>query len=297
MQFDELEYLKETGQKGDFLMPYTVVRTVMPDFFTTYPMHWHEEMEIVYVESGEFNEYIDLENYHVRAGDIILINPCVLHSFKNYENIRTKFTTIIFGFNMITGNNTDGCAIKYLTPYLDGMYINPVVISKDAPHYEELEASVKRLVELFDNKEDYFEIGIKSELYKMFFVLFRYFFRPDQHRPDIKDNTTRNIKTILDYIDENYMHPITIDELAETVNLSKHYFMRFFKKYMGMTCIEYINDYRLNIAANHLVNTGMQITEIAEKIGITNLSYFNRIFKKKFDMTPKEYRYNVDKSR
>ena len=297
MQLDELEYLKETGQKGDFLMPYTVVRTIMPDFFTTYPMHWHDEMEIVYVESGEFDECIDLENYHVKAGDIILINPCLLHSFKNYENIRTKFTTIIFNINMITGNSTDGCSIKYLTPYLDGMYINPVVISKESPHYCELESSIKNLVDLFDNKEDFFELGIKSELYKMFFILFKYFFFPEQHEQNIMDNTTRNIKTILDYIDENYMKSITIDELAECVNLSKHYFMRFFKKYMGMTCIEYINDYRLSIAANLLITTGMQVTEIAEKTGITNLSYFNRIFKKKYNMTPKQYRYNVDKSR
>lgn len=297
MQLDELEYLEKAGQKGDFLMPYTVVRTIMPDFFTTYPMHWHEEMEIVYVESGEFEECIDLEKYHVKAGDVILVNPCLLHSFRYYENIRTKFTSIIFSFSMITGNNTDGCAIKYLTPYLDGMYINPVVISKDSEHYDELVLSIKNLINLFDNKGDYFEIGIKSELYNMFFILFKYFFRPELHEPNIKDNTTRNIKTILDYIDENYMKPITIDELAECVNLSKHYFMRFFKKYMGMTCIEYINDYRLNIAANHLINTGMQITEIAEMIGITNLSYFNRIFKKKFNMTPKEYRHNVNKSR
>ena len=92
------------------------------------------------------------------------------------------------------------------------------------------------------------------------------------------------------------MYPITIEELAETVNLSKHYFMRFFKKYMGMTCIEYINDYRLNIAANLLLTTRMRITEVAVSIGITNLSYFNRIFKKKFNLTPKEYRFNADNS-
>ena len=128
----------------------------------------------------------------------------------------------------------------------------------------------------------------------MFYLLFSYFLEPEIKETSVKDNTTRNIKTILDYIDENYMNPITIEELAESVNLSKHYFMRFFKKYMGMTCIEYINDYRLNIATNLLLTTGLQITEVAAKIGITNLSYFNRIFKKKYNMTPKEYRYNID---
>ena len=294
MQQEELNILKETARVGDFLLPYTVAKTVMPDFYTTYPMHWHEEMEVVYVESGEYDEYIDLENDHVKTGDIILINPCQLHSFKQSEDYRTIFRTVIFNFNMLMGNNTDACSLKYLTPFVEGMYINPVHITPYQPHYEELKNSVLSLIHEYDKKQDYYELKIKSELFNMFHVLFSYFFKPEMHEPSIKSNTTRNIKTILDYIDENYMNTITIDELAECVNLSKHYFMRFFKRYMGMTCIEYINDYRLNVATNLLLSSGMQITEVAAKIGITNLSYFNRIFKKKYNMTPKEYRYNVD---
>ena len=127
----------------------------------------------------------------------------------------------------------------------------------------------------------------------MFYILFRDVFVSESGNSSVKEVTTKNIKAIIDYINENYMNNITIDELAETVNLSKHYFMRFFKRYMGMTCIEYINDYRLNIASNLLLTTRVQITEVAASIGITNLSYFNRIFKKKFHMTPKEYRNSV----
>ncbi len=294
MQRDELMVLKETGHKGDFLLPFVVVNTIMPDFYTTYPMHWHDEMEIVYVESGEFEEYIDLEKYHVRQGDIILVDPCTLHSFRNIENVRTKFRTLIFNFNMLTSNNTDACSIKYFTPFLDKMYISPIIISADAPHYPELLECIKDLINAYDSKGDFFEIRIKAGLFNLFHILFSHFLEPEIKETNVKDNTTRNIKTILDYIDENYMNPITIEELAESVNLSKHYFMRFFKKYMGMTCIEYINDYRLNIATNLLLTTGLQITEVAAKIGITNLSYFNRIFKKKYNMTPKEYRYNID---
>ena len=294
MYHDDRQSLKETGQKGDFLLPFVAVNTIMPDFYTTYPMHWHEEMEIVFVEKGEYEEFVDLEKYHVKQGDIILVNPCVLHSFRNIENKRTVFKSIIFNFSMLTNNNTDACAIKYFTPFLDNMYINPVVISADSPHYDQLVSSVKQLIYLYNHKSEFYEIEIKSELYHLFYILFRYFLIPETHDSVMKDNTTRNIKTILDYIDQNYMKPITIEELAASVDLSKHYFMRFFKKYIGMTCIEYINDYRLNVATNLLLTTGMQITEVAQSIGITNLSYFNRIFKKKYNMTPKEYRYNID---
>lgn len=294
MYHDDRQSLKETGQKGDFLLPFVAVNTIMPDFYTIYPMHWHDEMEIVYVESGEFEEYIDLERYHVHQGDIIIINPCSLHSFKNIEGKRTVFRSIIFNFGMLTNNNTDACSIKYFTPFMDNMYINPVVISADSPNYDKLFISVKEMLKIYNNSEEFYEIKIKSELYNFFHILFKHFLVPEVHESGMKDNTTRNIKTILDYIDINYMNTITIEELAASVDLSKHYFMRFFKKYMGMTCIEYINDYRLNVATNLLLTTSMRITEVAQSIGITNLSYFNRIFKKKYGMTPKEYRYNVD---
>lgn len=294
MQHDEFMSLKETGRRGDFLLPYFVCNTVLPDFYTSFPMHWHDEMEIVYIEDGEVDECIDLENYNVKKGDIILINPCVLHSFKQHDEKKVSMKTILFNFSMLTSNTTDACSIKYFTPFLEGHYISPLVISPDMTHYNELLEVIKSLIELYNNKSDFFEIKLKSELYQLFYVLFTYFFELESHEPSIKDNTTRNIKAILDYISENYMNPITIDELADSVNLSKHYFMRFFKKYMGMTCIEYINDYRLNVATNLLITTSMQITEISASIGITNLSYFNRIFKKKYNMTPKEYRRHID---
>ena len=149
------------------------------------------------------------------------------------------------------------------------------------------------MIAVYHERDDCFELRLKSEVYGLFYILFKDIFVNDLEDNTIRDITTRNIKVIIDYINENYMNNITIDDLADAVNLSKHYFMRFFKKYMGMTCIEYINDYRLNIASNLLLTTRVQITEIAASIGITNLSYFNRIFKKKFHMTPKEYRHSV----
>jgi len=296
MLHEEFMSLKETGQRGSFLLPFVVCRTVLPDFYTTFPIHWHNEMEIVYVEEGEFEECIDFEHYHVRKGDIVLINPYVLHSFRQYENERSVFKTIMFDFSMLTGNTADASSIKYFNPFLEGNYLSPKIISPDNSHYYELKECVLEIISTYSKHENFFELKIKSELYRLFFVLFKHFFECCSGDTVIKDSTTRNIKIILDYISENYAKPITIDELAEKVDLSKHYFMRFFKKYMGTTCIEYINDYRLNIAANLLVTTRMQITEVAVSIGITNLSYFNRIFRKKYNMTPKEYRSSVDKT-
>lgn len=296
MQREELMSLKETGKKGNFLMPLMVCKTVLPDYYTTFPMHWHDEMEIIYVDSGEFEENVDFKDYNVHQGDIVIISPCTLHSFRQHGEERTSFRSLIFDMKIVTGNNTDACAIKYFTPFTENECTLPVIISPEQPHYEELKSCLFSLLNVYFEKSGCYELSLKREFFDLFYILFTYFTKREEKSGAIKTGTTKSVKMVLDYISENYMYPITIEELAETVNLSKHYFMRFFKKYMGMTCIEYINEYRLNIAANLLLTTRMRITEVAVSIGITNLSYFNRIFKKKFNLTPKEYRFNADNS-
>ena len=98
------------------------------------------------------------------------------------------------------------------------------------------------------------------------------------------------LKTVLQYIREHYQQPVTVGELAELCHFSEYYFMRFFKQYMNTTCIEYMNQYRMEIAAGKLLSGVESVTDIALDTGFHNISYFNRVFKKKFGMTPKEYR-------
>ena len=66
--------------------------------------------------------------------------------------------------------------------------------------------------------------------------------------------------------------------------------MRFFKRHMNMTSIEYLNQYRLEMASRQLAETNLSVTSIALESGFNNISYFNRVFKRKFGVTPMEYR-------
>lgn len=291
---EEILSLKEAVQHGDFLLPFDIYKTRIPEFFNSFPMHWHEETEIVYIKSGYIEFNIDLETYVAEEGDIAFIPPCVLHSFKQFQDNRSDMITMMFGLSMLTNNSTDACSIKYFTPYFERQLATPYIIKRELPVYPKIRDILLYIIDVFEEKPEFYEMIIKSKLYELFYELFKECFERIDYDTTLKNNTTKNIKAILDYISENYMNSITIEDLAASVNLSKHYFMRFFKKYMGTTCIEYINDYRLNMAANLLLTTGSQITEIATSVGITNLSYFNRIFKKKYSMTPKEYRRRLD---
>lgn len=286
----EFRKLKENKKHGNFLLPFIKYDTFIPNCFSIFPMHWHDEMEIIKILKGKYIVNINLKEYIVEEGDIVILKPCTLHSFKQYENEKMVSKTIMFDLSMLNSNVTDACSIKYFTPFLDDKVSYPNILKPEDNGYKSIKECIDKLFLCYEEKNEFFELQLKSYLFELFYTLFKECFEIHDYSTKIKDDTTNDIKAILEYIKINYMNPISIKDLANVVNFSEHYFMKFFKKYMGMTCVDYINEYRLKIATNLLETTDMSIMEIAVKVGVNNISYFNRIFKKKFNLTPKEYR-------
>lgn len=285
--------LKENKKHGNFLLPFIKYDTFIPNCFSIFPMHWHDEMEIIKIIKGKYIVNINLKEYVVEEGDIVILKSCTLHSFKQYENEKMASKTIMFDLSMLNSNVTDACSIKYFTPFLDNKVSYPTILKPSDKGYKNIKNCIDKLFLCYEEKNEFFELQLKSYLFELFYILFKECFEIHDCSTKIKDDTTNDIKAILEYIKINYMNLISIKDLANVVNFSEHYFMRFFKKYMGMTCVDYINEYRLNIATNLLETTDMSIMEIAVKVGVNNISYFNKIFKKKFNLTPKEYRKNL----
>lgn len=95
---------------------------------------------------------------------------------------------------------------------------------------------------------------------------------------------------MLGYIEEHYGEELDISQAAGMCFYSQSHFMKYFKQYTGQSFVNYLNDYRLSRAGGFLRTTGDTVTEIAGRCGFDNLSYFNRLFRRKYGMTPKEYR-------
>ena len=88
------------------------------------------------------------------------------------------------------------------------------------------------------------------------------------------------------------MENITLAGLAELVNMSETGLSRLFRNLTGMSCIDYVIEYRLTKAMGQLRTTDKPVIEIAYDTGFNNISYFNRTFKKHLHQTPSEFRKN-----
>lgn len=97
------------------------------------------------------------------------------------------------------------------------------------------------------------------------------------------------VNKILTYIKENYTGPITLDDICKNMNMSKQYCMRIFKKHMHATINDYILELRMRHAAYLLSSTYMNVSQTADYLGFSGTSYFSRVFKQFYGVSPSEY--------
>ena len=105
---------------------------------------------------------------------------------------------------------------------------------------------------------------------------------------------SRRISLILNYVKNNYQKNIKLSQIASLVNMSESAFSHYFKKRTGESFTSYLLDYRLGVVTKYLTETNMSINEISYSSGFNSLSNFNRAFKKKHNMSPKEFKVNYN---
>lgn len=282
--------LKEMTLHGTPMFPLMHYRCTIPDTCSQLPMHWHDEMEIAMIREGSATYHIDLQSYEISRGDIILLPPHTLHGVSQIVDHTMSSDSYVFHLNLLGYGSADVCSIHYLQPVYTHEFHVPFIISPQTEGYEELADCFFLIRQCDQTREFPYELKLKSLLLDFFHLLFHH----NIIQPEVcsRDNLeiTGKIKTILQYIQESYMEQITISTLASLCHFSEYHFMRFFKKYVGITCIEYINHCRLNKAARLLKEGDLPVSTIALETGFNNISYFNRQFRQKFQMTPGEYR-------
>ena len=276
--------IKEHGKRE---FPFNIYPCSIPVDFSHVALHWHEEMEIIAVKKGKGRITVDTVSYPVEEGDILAVFPGQLHAISCGNGERMEYENIIFHPNMLISKKTDTCNTDYLVPLLSGNVSLPLLYTPDSPHYAEISACIDANDEICKTYPSGYQLFIKGQLFLLFYILFH---KCSTKEPSGKDRSKslEKMKLILKYVENNYMEKITIEDIANEVGLSQSHFMKYFKNTMGTSFVDYLNEYRLTMASRLLISSDSSILAIASEVGFENLSYFNRIFKKRFG--PREYR-------
>ena len=278
----------ENARHGEEIFPLQKYVTPLWKEYPYVTAHWHEEAVFTRIEKGSCTYQIHLETYDVEEGDLIFIPPAVLHAISNEKEERMQSETYVFHMDFLGAKAADICAIRYLNPLMNQKLIPPFVIKKGHPLYEKAADLFEDINTEYDKKTPGYEIAIKSYLLQLVAALIPYCTRNTEADAILTEHA-KKLKEVLSYIDAYYMEELTISGLAGICFFSEYYFMRFFKKYMGMSCVQYIKNVRLERAADQFENGETNTLEVALSCGFSNLSYFHREFKKKYGMTPKRF--------
>lgn len=274
---------KEDAKHGESFFP---VQKYITKFTADYPAvttHWHEEAELTLITQGDCFYRIDLIDYAVKEGDILFIPPLFLHSISRGTCEETFSETYVFHLNFLGGNSTDICSTRYLAPMMNQEFSMPCLITPKHPAYASLRKIFHQINSLYDEAVTGYELALKSLFLQAIFLLLQYSKKnesPDTGTPSDK------LKNVLDYIELHFAESISVSELAKLCYFSDYHFMRFFKKHMNMTCVEYINNLRLEKSVELFEQGNTSILDVSLSVGFHNLSYFHRAFKNKYHMTP-----------
>ena len=283
----EYENYQEKKQIVDAAFPYNTYICSIPLDFDKVPLHWHDEMEIIYIKKGHGYVTVDFKQYKVSGSTIVLILPGQLHSIEQYDNLSMEYENIMFNVNMLLPRTDDTSSLGFLRPFIKGQISVPTVFSIISPHYEAISACIDACDEICKTKPEGYDLYIKGKLFEFFYIL------SNRCRTEKNPKITKSLdkmKLILTYIENNYMHKISVSDVAESIDFSESHFMRYFKETMGTSFVDYLREYRLTMAARLLLKSDATILSVAEEVGFDNLSYFNRAFKKHYGVTPSQYR-------
>ena len=278
----ELKENKPHGTKDD---PFSTYHIENRGQSFQIPVHWHDELEIIYVKSGFLTVNISGENYIGKPGDAFVVSPGNLH-FMGSQTGTVDYFTFLFPLKYIAFRSDDMLDDKLIEPLNSGhLMISPEI--KDT-----VKEQCEQLARVYAAEIDKSESKITSQIRKKIILL--QFIHELWKKGFIVENDTTGRNTVekemVSYIKQNYTGKILLREFGEQFHLSEKYISRYFKEHFHITLSQYVTYLRLEHAKQMLQETDISVTEVAMQSGYQNISYFIRSFKKTYGVSPLKYR-------
>ena len=245
------------------------------------PIHYHDVFEYAFVLKGEVIYKINDENIALHENEGIFVNSDVIHAVRQSGSDAILYT-IGFPSNLLINDSSNFLYKKYFDPIIYGNCKYLIIKDKD----------ILDLMNTIydDSKKSFDDLHFLSLLINLWSKTYEKLCKLDLVRNTNEFINEERIKLILNYIHEHYGEKISVDDLANLLNISKNTCFRLFKKYLSKSPTEYILDYRINKAATFLLHSNKNIISIALECGFENASYFGKVFKEKTGFSPLKYR-------
>ena len=252
-----------------------------------YPIHFHDDMEVVYVLQGTIGLKNGYYNYILKQGDIFILNDREIHSFTKTNDD-----------NMVMMLQLD---LQYFSRYFENISNNFFVTDMHNPEDESLEILRNLLatimMEVLEKGYGY-EHKVIETAHNLFSALisdFQYFLMEDGKFINGEKNRGNKIlagrmRRITDYMYENHTRKLTLNEIAKMEHLSIYYLSHVIKESSGLNFQDLLSFIRVEESEKLLLGSSKKIGAVSEEMGFSAVRYYIKHFKTWFGMHPMEYR-------
>lgn len=248
-----------------------------------YPVHYHPEYEINLVMGCTGTRVVGDSEETFGPIDLVMVGPSLPHAWKS-KDVTNHVITIQFSQEL---SQYPMLSKRIFAPIRQLLQDAENGLSFEGPEQESIKEQIISLTRMQGFQSVTAFLNILSTMAnanrkRLVSGLFE---------SDLGSSTkSRRIAKVCEYIDQNLDKDLSLAEVAALVNMSESAFSHFFKKRTGLTYINYVNNQRIAKACTLLSDTTLSASEICYDCGFNNKSNFIRIFRKKKNMTPIEYR-------
>lgn len=251
--------------------------------------HYHEQIEIVAIIKSTGTRFVGDSISEFEPGEIVVIGENLPHMWQNSPSYfeadghqTAEAITIHLGVDFMANgviNLPENSSIKSLIDNsIRGVLFkkNPVIFEKFlALNQQKGYERFLRILEILN------DLGVNKNYESM---------ASDGFMERIANAQKSRIYQVHKYIMNNFKNDVSLTQLADIANMNASAFSRYFKKVQGTTLVNYINNIKIGYACKLLLNENLSIIEVCYQSGFKNVSNFNKQFRKKYSMSPREYR-------
>lgn len=257
----------------------------------------HDYFEVLYLYSGEVVYEVQGRRLPMKRGDLFVIGSTQLHRMCSYVQAPVRAAVLYFLPELVRGTESTGDDIEYLMPFLvqdDGF---PHVIPARTGIPAQVLELMKRASSELPPRSHRGRLSVKTYLKMILVLLVNHYaaFRGSEGAYDRKRRDLERLAPLFEFIDRCFGEPITVEQAALAVRMSKSNFMRFFKHVTGQPFVAYLNHFRIAKAQVLLTTTDKSIAEVSQAVGFCDQSYFGLVFRSVMGVPPRDYKGRVEK--
>ena len=249
-------------------------------------IHWHNDMEILYLHRGALEVRVRQATHRITAGQILLIHPNTLHSVRVLSS-DTCYDALVFSWDLVTLPEGHFLQRSLIQPLKDGEICFPDLLSPEEPVYSNAAEHIRHAC-ASEAESSTYKLTVMNAIFSFLITLaadWNTHYQPDQNWQQ-RNNI---VKQCLSYMNANYAQKLTLDQIAQQVHVHPNYLCNIFKASTGQSVFEHLSRIRVERATKLLRTSQKSMAQVAAECGFNSPNFFTRKFREIIGTTPKSY--------